>query len=303
MKRFWILDERHVWWEAALEAAKRHGYRGERILRGEQVTDGVGFIRPHANPEILKRNQTDDAVMRERLLMIQDRTQVELYEDKSGQFARWGKWMPPTWRFTSMPQAVAFLARAEYPLVSKADVGASSRNVRILANRSQAERHVRELFGPGVIVDHCSGGRASGAYKSRQRGYVLLQQFIPHDVTWRVNAIGDARAIFKRYCYPDRPVAQTGNVEPVMELDAETESLLEYADRFVEECGSKWLAIDVLKDGHEWKLLETSLAWPWPSPGRCNEGTIFRSGRVWIDMFDVMFEELERGAFNSSTSS
>lgn len=304
MKHFWILDEREVWWRSAIEAAERHGYTGKRIRSGDQVNfelGGVGFIRPHANPDILRRNQIDDAVMRERCdLVIQDRTQVELYENKSGQFRLWGDWMPNTWRFEHRAAAIDFVRTADYPLVSKADVGASSRNVRILRNRREAERHIQALFGPGVLVDHCSGGRRGGQYKSRQRGYALLQQFIPHNVTWRVNAIGDARAIFKRYCYPDRPVAQTGNVEPVMELDAETESLLEYADRFVEECGSKWLAIDVLKDGDQWKLLETSLAWPWPSPGRCNEGTIFRSGRVWIDMFDVMFQELERGAWSAT---
>jgi hypothetical protein len=54
----------------------------------------------------------------------------------------------------------------------------------------------------------------------------------------------------------------------------------------------------VLKDGDGWKVLESSLAWPWPSPGRCNEGAIFRSkNRRWIDMLDVMFDEVEAGAW------
>jgi hypothetical protein len=76
------------------------------------------------------------------------------------------------------------------------------------------------------------------------------------------------------------------------------ESLLEYSDRFFAEAGTKWCALDVLKDGDGWKVLESSLAWPWPSPGRCNEGTIFRSkNRRWIDMFDVMFDEVEAGAW------
>lgn len=299
LKHFWILDERNVWHQAAIEAGARHGYTGKRIARGSEVTgDGIGFIRTHAIPSVLAQNKLDYQHMSEHLTMIQDPLQVELYENKSGQFERWGDWMPETWRFTDLPSALELLKRVDFPLVSKADVGASSRNVRILTSRAESERHIRKIFSGGIVVDHCAGGVGGTQYKSRQKDYVLLQRFVPHNTTWRVNAIGDARAVFKRYCYPDRPVAQTGNVEPAMVLDDEIESLLDYADRFFEHAGSKWCALDILKDGDEWKLLETSLAWPWPSPGMCNEGPIFRTGLKWIDMFDVMFYEIERGAWS-----
>ena len=145
--------------------------------------------------------------------------------------------------------------------------------------------------GDGIPVD-------LGAHKSKmQKGYLLLQRFIPHKVTYRVNAIGNARAIFFRYCYPDRPAAQTGNVEPCDVLNDEMDSLLEWSDRFFTSAKTKWCALDVLKDGDKWVLLETSLAWPWPSPGRCNEGPIFRSGHRWIGMFDVLMDEIKAGSF------
>lgn len=300
MKNFYILDERQIWHRAACEAARRHGYSARRIFAGIEVQgEGIGFIRPHADWRKLPTNRIDDELMRGRLLMIQDRAQVEVYEDKSQQFARWGALMPDTWRFTNAEAAQAFIASADYPIVSKADVGASSVNVRILQNRKQAELHIAQLFGDGIKVNH-------GAHcpDTMQRGYALLQRFIPHTTTWRVNAIGDARAVFKRYCYKDRPVAQTGNVDPTYEMSDELESLLEYADRVFEVIGSKWCALDILKDvDGSWKLLETSLAWPWPSPGDCDNGTIFRSGgKKWIQMFDVMFDELERGAWTANES-
>lgn len=298
MKNFFILDERQIWHRAACEAARRHGYSARRIFAGIEVRgEGIGFIRPHADWRKLPTNRIDDELMRGRLLMIQDRAQVEVYEDKSQQFARWGSWMPDTWRFTNAEAAQAFIASSDYPIVSKADVGASSVNVRILQNRKQAELHIAQLFGDGIKVNH-------GAHcpDTMQKGYALLQRFIPHTTTWRVNAIGDARAVFKRYCYKDRPVAQTGNVDPTYEMSDELESLLEYADRVFEVIGSKWCALDILKDvDGSWKLLETSLAWPWPSPGDCDNGTIFRSGgKKWIQMFDVMFDELERGAWTAN---
>jgi biotin carboxylase len=224
--------------------------------------------------------------------MIQDEDQMRVYESKSAQIERWSSWMPDTWRFTEADEAVHFLESAGYPLVSKADVGASSVNVRILENAAQAIQHVRQIFGKGIEVDHCSGSA-----KSLQRGYVILQRFIPHTTTWRVNAIGNARAAFMRYCYKDRPVAQTGNVEPVMTMTPQIESLFEYSNRFFAEAGTKWCAIDVLEDNGTWRLLESSLAWPWPSPGECNSGPIFGSKHKWIGMFDAMFDEYEAGAW------
>jgi hypothetical protein len=291
---FYILDEREIWHKAAIEAAQRAGYQGKRIFSGDKVEGpGIGFIRPHADWRKLPANRADFEVMAKSLTMIQDGPQVEVYEDKSEQFARWGHWMPDTWRFTDEAKAQAFVAGAVYPLVSKADVGASSTNVRILKNKQDAQKHIGYLFGAGVQVHH-----GAQCPQTMQRGYALLQRFIPHTITYRVNAIGNARAVFFRYCYPDKPVAQTGNVEPAFEMSADLESLLEYSDRFFAEAGTKWCALDVLKDGDGWKVLESSLAWPWPSPGRCNEGTIFRSkNRRWIDMFDVMFDEVEAGAW------
>jgi biotin carboxylase len=292
--KFYILDERQVWWAPAIETAKKYGYEGVRITSGLEVKEpGIGFIRPHADPKRLMQNRDDFAFMSAKLKMIQDLTQVETYEDKSAQFMRWKEWMPDTWRFESEDQAMEFAKTAKFPIVSKADVGASSVNVRIIRDRKSLIDHIKQCFGPGIMVNHCAGGA-----KSKQRGYVLLQRFIPHNITWRVNAIGYSRAIFKRFCYPDKPVAQTGNVEPVMDLDDETESLLEFADSFFAHANTRWCALDILKDGDSWRLLETSLAWPWPSPGACNGAPIFGSkDKRWIQLWDVMFDELEAGAW------
>jgi glutathione synthase/RimK-type ligase-like ATP-grasp enzyme len=297
LPNFYVLDEREIWHRAACAAAEAHGYTARRIFHGSEVdTEGLGFIRPHADWRVLPKNKHDDALMRSKLTMIQDRQQVEVYENKRAQFERWGEWMPDTWVFTDHAAALEFVERADCPLVSKANEGASSVNVRILESREAARDHIELLWGAGITVNHGAGGKCP---LTKQKGYALLQRFIPHKVTFRVNAIGDCRAVFFRYCYPDRAVAQTGNVDPAFEMTPEVESLLEYANRVFAAIGSKWCALDILKDGDEWKLLESSLAWPWPSPGRCNEGAIFGSGgKQWIDLFDVMFDEVQRGAFS-----
>lgn len=292
---FYILDERNVWHAALAQAALEIGLDPVRIRRGREVkTGGLGFIRPHATPAVLKINKERDyPQMRERLTMIQDSQQVRLYEDKTEQLAQFAEWMPDTIVETKL-EAMRMFARAplEYPIVSKANEGASSVNVRIIRSREELLAHIDQAFGAGIPVQYCDSRGTTGL----QKGYVYLQEFIPHDITYRVNIIGSGRAIFKRYCYPDKPVAQTGNVDAVHELDPLMESLLEYADRFAAFAGTKWCALDILRHGDEWRLLETSLAWPWP-PARADlaNAPIFRTKYQWGDLFKCLMTEVLRG--------
>lgn len=296
MPNFYILDEREVWHAAACEAARRHGYGAQRIFSGDPLScgPGIGFLRPHADWRQLPKNRIDYTRMIEAgLTMIQDSKQVLCYEDKSMQFRRWFDLMPETWLHTDADAAMGFLDFAPFPLVSKANEGASSTNVRILKDKDEAQKHIAQLFGAGIWVHH-----GANCPQTKQKGYALLQRFIPHTITYRVNVVGNVRAVFFRRNYPDRPVAQTGNTTAAYEMTPELESLLEYADRVAGALGTKWCALDILKDGDGWKFIESSLAWPWAADSYA-DATMFRStkGRKWKDLFDVMFDEYQAGAW------
>jgi hypothetical protein len=308
VKRYVVLDERGNWFAPSIAVASARGYEALHIRNGIEAPKeggGLGFLRPHAEPKVLRKNkELDFAFMQLRLTTVQDLTQVEVYEDKSAQFWRYGHLMPATWRFENREKAVEFARRqAVYPIVSKADVGASSVNVRVLTKRDELLGHIQQAFTKGIPVDHCAGGgRAGKRAASLQRGYVLLQQFIPNTFTWRINAIGRGRAGFKRFNYPDRPVAQTGNVQPVMSVD-EAPHVFAFADKVFAELKTNWCALDILTAGEQCYLLETSLAWPWPSPGACDEAPFFGDitrPRKWRDMWDLMFDEYERGTFDAN---
>ena len=293
--RFVILDEREVWHGPAIAAAKARGHDAFRVRGSNFMLDrgpGIGFIRPHAEPKILELNQEDYYLMQTAgLTMIQDPLQMSLYEDKSAQAQWFGEWMPETCRFVRKEDAIQYVQRARHDvLVSKADVGASSENVRILKGIEAQVAHINQVFDHGVRVDHCSGG-----HHSMQKDYVLLQEFIPHNITWRVNIVGRAMAVFKRYCYPDKPVAQTGNTDPVFEMDSEIESLLDFSRRFFSFADTRWCAVDILKYGDSWKVIETSLAWPWPGVGK--QAAFFGSSRKWDQIWDVMLDEFEAGVW------
>jgi len=307
MKRYTVLDERGNWYGPSIEAAHRRGYETHHIKRGHEAQPGgLGFLRPHAVPSVLLHNHADYALMSDKLTMVQDFDQVQLYDDKSAQFWRWAKWMPPTWRFDRLEAALEHVREYNGPIVSKADVGASSRNVRILHTKQDQMNHVKLLFGRGIEVDHCAGGGPSGREaKSKQKGYVLFQQYIPHNVTWRINIVGRYRSMFRRFNGPGG-VAQTGNVEPVTNFENEdVVKVLAFADAFFAETKTKWCALDVLIDTTgEPRLLETSLGWPWPSPGECMSGPFVspegKFGYTWADMWDLMFDEYEAGVWTSA---
>lgn len=295
-KPFWILDTRDVWYKAAIKAANARGYAGKRIMRGSEAVGGVSFIRPHADPNVLEMNQIDYYKMAASSLCVQDTKQVSFYEDKYLQWLAFKDFMPKTWRFCSLTEALVALPNLPDVLISKADVGASSANVRYLKGRAEIEKHIRQVFGKGIAVNHCSGG-----YMSRQRDYVMLQEFIPHEVTWRVNIVGTQCAVFKRHCYADKPLAETGNTKAVTEMSDDVAFLLHTARNFFRVADTRWCAADFLKTPNGWLLLETSLAWPWSvgSYADCPFWTPANQPyhRSWGDIWDVLFNEIEAGVW------
>lgn len=300
MSNFYILDEREVWHKAIAKEAKLFGFNPIRIFSADDVNDpGWVFMRPHATPHILKRNQEDYFTLLDMgCSFIQDRTQIDLYEDKWSQSARFEKWMPLTFLGTRYQESFDFSVKTGFPIVSKANVGASSVNVRIIYNEHELSDHLERIFsGAGVKVNHCD----SKGTTSMQKGYAILQEFIPHDRTYRVNVIGNGRAVFKRYNYPDKPVAQTGNVSSQKIID---QDLLEFADQVAEDINTKWCALDILKrPSGEFALLETSLAWPWPATKKdIADAPIFRTKYKWVNLFRCMFEELKNGEFDGKNN-
>jgi hypothetical protein len=292
-----------------MEAAKRRGYAVERIRGGrEGDLTGLGFIRPHAIPEILRRNQLDWVHMSCDRAMVQDFRQIGLYDDKSLQFYAYKQWMPKTWLFEDKAEANEFAKH--YPtgenwIVSKANEGASSKNVRIIKTTRDLMLHCGEAFRRGIKVDHCAGGHEGKHSFGIQKGYVLLQEYIPHNITWRVNAIGRGRAMFKRYCGKGTLTAQTGNVEPVMSLDDDVaQRVYLFAEYLFDSLKTKWCALDILHDPRtdDFYLLESSVGWPWPSPGTCMDGVFFGNigtPRRWAEMWDLMLDEYEAGVWTA----
>jgi hypothetical protein len=111
-----------------------------------------------------------------------------MYEDKN----RMAAWLathdvphPRTWVFADREEAESFAKRCELPIVSKTAFGAQASGVRILRRRHEVRSIVARAFGRGLAArghDH----------RERERGTVLLQEYLDVAREWRLVRIGDA---------------------------------------------------------------------------------------------------------------
>lgn len=131
-----------------------------------------------------------------------------------------------TWVLWKREDAVSFCRRAKYPLVIKLAGGASSQNVKLLKDSTEAEYWLNKLFYSGVfslerptstnLREILKRLRPSarlllkgwhpnpGSSFELQKGYLMVQEFLPdnsHDT--RVTVIGNRAFGFRRFNRPD----------------------------------------------------------------------------------------------------
>lgn len=303
-KTLWVYDSYNNWCNSILAAGSRRGWLVRIFSQPEQVTSGgYVFIRPQMDPKILckEKEWLPQLLARSDLTFITDENQCMMYEDKIAQACAFGDLLPCTEVFSEASEAEAFLSRnTSWPIVSKAAVGASSEFVRILKTPDEARKEIEAVFyGAGIVLNPRRW--------ANQQDYLLWQEFMPNNpCTLRVNVIGEQFAVFQRFNYPDKPVAQTGNTKPVTAMTPDLEALLRYSKDVARSIMTKWCALDIVRDKTgNFTLLETSLAWPWPGVGadalfwRFAEGNVVPAKRTWPDMWDVMFDEIEKGVFDA----
>jgi glutathione synthase/RimK-type ligase-like ATP-grasp enzyme len=124
---------------------------------------------------------------------------------------------PETRVFYNSLEAVEFIEKTKYPLVAKANIGASGSGVIILHNRSEARNYINDTFsgkgahrrsGPNLdkgglirrgfhyVLHPADIRKKLDIYKTVrsdvQSGFVIFQEYIEHEFEWRVVRIGDS---------------------------------------------------------------------------------------------------------------
>lgn len=203
-------------------------------------------------------------------------TEIFIYENKRN-LSYWLKAnnvdAPNTFVFYHKNEAFEFLNTAKYPLVSKLNIGASGNGVQFLQDKTAAELYIEQAFSSNGL-EFKSGPKLKkgnlvkkvkkvifkkGYFSNRikeykalsnenQRGFVLFQNFVPHDFEWRCVRIGDSFFAHKK-------VATKGKASGTLDksYDNPPRELLDFIYQFSNQFGITSAAIDLFE--HDGKYL------------------------------------------------
>jgi glutathione synthase/RimK-type ligase-like ATP-grasp enzyme len=180
---------------------------------------------------------------------------------------------PETHVFYSDKEAGKHLeSREKFPLVAKTNIGASGNGVTFISDRSAASEYVRKAFGPGINTR--TGPKLSKGslwkkvekalslkgfiskrmheyrttYLNPQKGFVIFQEFIPHDYEWRCVRIGDSYFAHKKIARNNK---SSGTL--LKGYDKVPVDLLDFIRQVTDRTGLSSVAIDLFD--HEGRYL------------------------------------------------
>jgi glutathione synthase/RimK-type ligase-like ATP-grasp enzyme len=203
------------------------------------------------------------------------------FDDKVGQkylFEEIGAPLVPSYVFYSKKEALLWTDEIIYPIVFKLRGGAGSSNVKLVRNKSCARKIINKAFGKGFSQFDGIGyfkdrfnkyrngndtflGVLKGVgrifitteyskMKSREKGYVYFQEFIPNnEFDIRVIVIGEKAFAIKRIVRKNDFRASGGGTI-LYDLDNFNEQTIKLAFNLAEKIKSQCAAFDFVYDGH-----------------------------------------------------
>lgn len=145
--------------------------------------------------------------------------EIRIYESKRF-FAYWAQANniphPKTSVFYSKKEVLNFIKNVKFPVVAKLNIGASGNGIEIIKSKHQLNNYVNSAFSTGLaartgpklkkgklifriyqkITNPKELINKVKTYKEvssdKQKGYLILQEFVPHEFEWRVVRIGDS---------------------------------------------------------------------------------------------------------------
>lgn len=299
--KLWCFHDQQEWGRGLAMAAAERGHDAHLFDDPEKPDDGLLFMHMHHHPAVRLKHKRIMALlaMNPNLTLIPSYRASNLYDDKLEQAREFAKWMPKTKVYWAPEPARHALNRGlfQFPFVSKATVGASSHNVRLVTSREQADEELRLAF------NHSHG--ISLHYGQFQRGYLLWQKFVADnkgDV--RIIALGNQRLLLERFNRKNLPFASgSGKLKPITKdnFSPELEGALATADAFFAAEDQKWCGIDMVFDHEEqrWLILETTVGWTLHGYYECEfyeKGKGF-TGRMGNEVWPVVLDQMEAGVF------
>ena len=225
---------------------------------------------------------------------------------------------PQTDIFYFKKEALNFLQQTKYPIVGKFNIGASGKGVNILKNQKSAFNYVETAFSPGGLIQDFGPNLKMGntrsrikkllenpasilkklrkyktLYKERQKGWVLLQQYVPHLFEWRVVKIGISYFGHQKIKTGDKASGTKG-----INYESPPIKLLDFVRNICEKYNFNSMAVDLFEDGNGGYLInEMQTVF-----GHVQEYICEKNGKPGRFSFLDGNWQFEEGYFNSNLS-
>jgi glutathione synthase/RimK-type ligase-like ATP-grasp enzyme len=172
-----------------------------------------------------------------------------------------------TYVFYSKAEALSFVDNATYPFVAKVNIGASGSGVAIIKDKLKAKKYVEDSFSPKGAPRRWGPNLAKGGILKRgihylinpkdikskldkyvaiksdvQKGFVLFQEYVPHDFEWRVVVIGDSYFAHKKL-----KIGEKTSGSLLKNYDNPPTYLFDFAKKIVEKFNFTSQAIDLFE--------------------------------------------------------
>ena len=177
---------------------------------------------------------------------------------------------PETWVFYRKEEAMNFIRNTKFPLAAKTSIGASGGGVKFLRSQEQAVHYIRRAFGRG-IRRQIGPNRNTGTvkqwtmkflqspqfgidriklyleeYKDVQKGFIIFQEYIPHDFEWRSVRIGDSYFAHKKV-----KMGEKASGSKRIDFVNPPESILNFTKKICDRFHFTSMAIDIFENGRE----------------------------------------------------
>lgn len=136
---------------------------------------------------------------------------------------------PKTHVFYHFHEASSFVNETAFPIVAKSSIGAAGSGIQIIRSKEQGVKYITKAFKGSGIRRRFGPNRVTGTpskwfikavkdpsyfkmklksyidrHKDAQYGYVIFQEYIPHEFEWRIARIGDSYFAYKKLKVGDK---------------------------------------------------------------------------------------------------
>ncbi len=159
---------------------------------------------------------------------------------------------PQTSVFYNYAKASEYLETCSYPVVFKTHTGASASGVEILWNRKQALRMARQLFFKYYLR------KLEGEKRSKEWGYMLVQEYIADVSEFRIIKIGDSWFGYQKWKDDDQLFLSGSGKCKMITPD---EDLLNFCSDMAEKFRFSTMCFDIFVDKNGVKMVNELQTW------------------------------------------